>query len=153
LRGVSSGSSYIAVTAYPSVYFIFVISESENDMYRSCIRSKFPIRGKIELQFANHGLHERIRLVPCGCPSLAIATSRLGGFLLPPEVVSCSYLPEPGLCAHCVRLLREQWESEARHLASIPEEPIGSCAHLSCACCLAHTRAHTHIHIIDYNIL
>ena len=58
LRGVSSGSSYIAVTAYPSVYFIFVISESENDMYRSCIRSKFPIRGKIELQFANHGLHE-----------------------------------------------------------------------------------------------
>ena len=59
LRGVSSGSSYIAVTAYPSVYFIFVISESENDMYRSCIRSKFPIRGKIELQFANHGLHEK----------------------------------------------------------------------------------------------
>ena len=45
------------------------------------------------------------------------------GFLLPPEVVSCSYLPEPGLRAHCVRLLREQWESEARHLASIPEEP------------------------------
>ncbi|CAK9062327.1 unnamed protein product [Durusdinium trenchii] len=44
------------------------------------------------------------------------------GFLLPPEVVSCSYLPEPGLRAHCVRLLREQWESEARHLASIPEE-------------------------------
>ena len=44
------------------------------------------------------------------------------GFLLPPEVVSCSYLPEPGLRAHCVRLLREQWESEARHLAVIPEE-------------------------------
>eukprot|EP00438_Fugacium_kawagutii_P021121 Skav213911 [mRNA] locus=scaffold1439:226142:226973:- [translate_table: standard] len=44
------------------------------------------------------------------------------GFLLPPEVVSCSYLPEPGLRSHCVRLLREQWESEARHLASIPEE-------------------------------
>ena len=59
MRGVSSGSSYIAVTAYPSVYFIFVISESENDMYRSCIRSKFPIRGKIELQFANHELHEK----------------------------------------------------------------------------------------------
>ena len=50
------------MTAYPSVYFIFVISESENDMYRSCIRSKFPIRGKIELQFANHGLHEIIYL-------------------------------------------------------------------------------------------
>eukprot|EP00435_Cladocopium_sp_Y103_P028462 s4052_g7.t1 len=48
------------------------------------------------------------------------------GFLLPPEVVSCSYLPEPGLRAHCVRLLREQWESEARHLASIPEEGSGS---------------------------
>ena len=46
------------MTAYPSVYFILVISESENDMYRSCIRSKFPIREKIELQFANHGLHE-----------------------------------------------------------------------------------------------
>lgn len=44
------------------------------------------------------------------------------GFLLPPEVVSCSYLPEPGLRAHCVRLLREQWESEARHLAVIPED-------------------------------
>mmetsp|Transcript_64676 Transcript_64676/g.79145 ORF Transcript_64676/g.79145 Transcript_64676/m.79145 type:complete len:239 (+) Transcript_64676:16-732(+) len=48
------------------------------------------------------------------------------GFLLPPEVVSCSYLPEPGLRSHCVRLLREQWESEARHLASIPEEGGGS---------------------------
>ena len=63
LRGVSSGSSYIAMTAHPSVYFIFVISESENDMYRSCIRSKFPIRGKIELQFANHGLHEYIYII------------------------------------------------------------------------------------------
>ena len=51
------------------------------------------------------------------------------GFLLPPEVVSCSYLPEPGLRAHCVRLLREQWESEARHLAVIPEDGShGACA-------------------------
>ena len=82
---------------------------------------------------------------------LPYLATRLGGFLLPPEVVSCSYLPEPGLRAHCVRLLREQWESEARHLASIPEEPIG-CAHLSCESCIAHTRAHTHVHIIDYNI-
>ena len=53
----------------------------------------------------------------------AISCHIAAGFLLPPEVVSCSYLPEPGLRAHCVRVLREQWESEARHLASIPEEP------------------------------
>ena len=65
------------------------------------------------------------------------------GFLLPPEVVSCSYLPEPGLRAHCVRLLREQWESEARHLASIPED--GECGQLfwrmsGCAMCVSKTK-------------
>ncbi|CAJ1364185.1 unnamed protein product [Effrenium voratum] len=54
---------------------------------------------------------------------LGYHASACSGFLLPPEVVSCSYLPEPGLRAHCVRLLREQWDSEARrNLDPIPEE-------------------------------
>jgi len=48
-------------------------------------------------------------------------TAASAGFLLPPEVVACSHLPEPGLRAHTVRLLKEQWESEARQLAPIPE--------------------------------
>ncbi|OLP93137.1 hypothetical protein AK812_SmicGene25006 [Symbiodinium microadriaticum] len=49
-------------------------------------------------------------------------TAASAGFLLPPEVVACSHLPEPGLRAHTVRLLKERWESEAKDpLASIPE--------------------------------
>eukprot|EP00440_Ansanella_granifera_P034877 gb/GFBE01037836.1/.p1 GENE.gb/GFBE01037836.1/~~gb/GFBE01037836.1/.p1 ORF type:complete len:244 (+),score=9.52 gb/GFBE01037836.1/:1-732(+) len=43
------------------------------------------------------------------------------GFLLPPEVVECSHLPDPGLQLHTARLLRDRWNSEAMPLAAIPE--------------------------------
>jgi len=42
-------------------------------------------------------------------------------FVLPPDVIACSYMPDPGVRAHTVRLLKDRWTSDAMPLAPIPE--------------------------------
>eukprot|EP00441_Pelagodinium_beii_P017218 CAMPEP_0197659996 /NCGR_PEP_ID=MMETSP1338-20131121/49989_1 /TAXON_ID=43686 ORGANISM="Pelagodinium beii, Strain RCC1491" /NCGR_SAMPLE_ID=MMETSP1338 /ASSEMBLY_ACC=CAM_ASM_000754 /LENGTH=167 /DNA_ID=CAMNT_0043237215 /DNA_START=249 /DNA_END=752 /DNA_ORIENTATION=- len=43
------------------------------------------------------------------------------GFVLPPDVIACSYMPDPGMRAHTVRLLKDRWASDAMPLTAIPE--------------------------------
>lgn len=56
-----------------------------------------------------------------GCNIHNYHASLQSGCLLAPEVVACSYMPDAGLRAHTLRLLKDRWSSESQPLASIPE--------------------------------